>query len=331
MADVAAAWKEHAHPETGKKYYYNKITKETQWTRPADMAGGDDAPTDDAANDPALWATVADPKTGKTYYYNKKTKQTSWKKPACIADSADGAGDDDPAHWRETKDEKTGKPYWYNKVTKKTTWKNPIAAAEDKEAAASGDEKDDADDDKSEEKEEAGEEEEKKCKGTELNASQMMKMKQAFHVNEIEEEKSKDHEDEEDHEFTFAKHRKGWFNRTFRVGNVHDEGQLLTFKKSLIKKALLKQNRALDPEAVQAFKNVMSYMGDRKSSKTSIEHAKKMIRNLMQAPAALRDEVYMQLCKQTTANPRSDNHNNTPTPTQQKRCHTAQNQHTHTS
>ena len=92
-------------------------------------------------------------------------------------------------------------------------------------------------------------------------------------------------------------------DRLFRTGNVMDESRLLSFKKSLIKKALLKQNRELDDEAVQTFKNIMSYMGDRKSSKPPIEHAKKMLRNLMIAPSGLRDEAYMQICKQTTANP----------------------------
>ena len=107
-------------------------------------------------------------------------------------------------------------------------------------------------------------------------------------------------EEDEGHEFRFAKHRKGWFNRVFRRGEVADESKLLTFKKSLIKKALLKQNRELDEEAVQVFKSerqthmqllnmeahvdqfhslavvadIMSYMGDRKSSKPPIEHAK---------------------------------------------------------
>jgi hypothetical protein len=61
--------------------------------------------------------------------------------------------------------------------------------------------------------------------------------------------------DDDNYEFRFAKHRKGWFNRTFRTGEIHDDAQLLTYKKSLIKKALLKQNRDLDAEAVQVFKS----------------------------------------------------------------------------
>ena len=50
----------------------------------------------------------------------------------------------------------------------------------------------------------------------------------------------------------------------------------------------------------------MSYMGDRKSSKPGADHARKLIRNLMIAPSGLRDEVYMQICKQTTLNPKMD-------------------------
>ena len=50
--------------------------------------------------------------------------------------------------------------------------------------------------------------------------------------------------------------------------------------------------------------DLMSYMGDRKSSKGPMEHVKKMTRNLMLAPAGLRDEAYMQLCKQTNKNPK---------------------------
>jgi hypothetical protein len=103
-----------------------------------------------------------------------------------------------------------------------------------------------------------------------------------------------------------AKHRHGWFSRWFRTGDVMDEKKLLSYKKSMIKKALLKQNRELDSECVQLFKNLFSYMGDRSSSKAPLDHAKKMLRNLMNAPSGLRDEAYMHVCKQTTENPKAE-------------------------
>jgi len=118
-----------------------------------------------------------------------------------------------------------------------------------------------------------------------------------------------DEDEEEENEmaqFRFAKHRHGWFNRTFRTGEVIEEEKLLSYKKSMIKKSLLKKNRDLDEEATQAFKNIMSYMGDRSSSKEPLAHAKKLIFNAMNNPGGLRDEIYLQLCKQTTANPNLD-------------------------
>lgn len=133
------------------------------------------------------------------------------------------------------------------------------------------------------------------------------KLKQAQFDRQITAVQQSIHDDDNDDDgsdFRFAKHRHGWFNRFFRTGDYHDIGKLLRFKKSLIRKALLKENRHLDEEAIQTFKNIMSYMGDRKSSKGPVEHAKKLLRNLMIAPGGLRDEVYMQLIKQTTDNPR---------------------------
>jgi len=103
----------------------------------------------------------------------------------------------------------------------------------------------------------------------------------------------------------FAAHRKGLVNRILRQKSKKLTNELLlSFKKSLIKKALLKQNRNLDEEAIQSFKNVMSYMGDRSTSKGPMDHAKKMLRNLLVAPSGLRDEVYIQIAKQTNGNPR---------------------------
>merc|ERR1712070_365477 len=92
--------------------------------------------------------------------------------------------------------------------------------------------------------------------------------------------------------YELTKHRKGYFKRLLRIGKPHDADKLLTFKKSLIKKSLLKMNRPHDEMAIQMFKNIMSFMGDRKSTKP---------------PIGMRDEVFLQICKQTHGHPNVNN------------------------
>lgn len=377
-------WSEAKDPSSGRTYYYNKVTKATSWTKPAEMGaaaapvaaapapGGGADPDNVAAN----WNETTDPRSGKVYFYNKVTKKTSWTKPACMtagtttvttavatpvaatpAAATPAAATPAAGEWAEVKDPNSGKSYWYNKQTKATTWKNPYDPAnaasavttaataapavavtakpnapEPARAPASplmtpaqpvspvGDKKVDLKALAAEEEAAAKKkEDEEPAQKLELNDSDSDdgKKKQnaqapsgpAAKAGTATGKKKTDSDDEQEeptHEFKFAKHRKGFFARFFRTGQHHDEKKLLSFKKSMIKKALLKQNRDLDAEAVQNFKNVMSYMGDRSSSKGPIDHAKKMLANLMIAPAGLRDEVYMQLCKQTTENPKVD-------------------------
>eukprot|EP00466_Bigelowiella_natans_P019888 jgi/Bigna1/137165/aug1.37_g11873 len=111
---------------------------------------------------------------------------------------------------------------------------------------------------------------------------------------------------EENKEYVMAKHRKGFFRRLLHLGSAHSDDSLLTFKKSLIKKSLLKCNRDKDDIAIQTFKNIMSFMQDRSTSKSVEEHAQKLVSVALLSEQQIRDEIFMQIIKQTNGHPNMD-------------------------
>jgi myosin-7 len=333
-------WIKKKDPKSGRTYYRNTVAKKSSWVKPdgwvdqeekesakketkaaaATDASGAAASDDsvDPNDNPKFWQEKK-AKDGRVYYVNKKSQKRQWKKPVCLGGptpkktlkgaakavaAAGGATGDKkktkaplntanpqaPENWRQA--EHKGKTYWYNRVTKERTWKNPLAKKEEKKK------------EKEEESESESDDEDLEKDFTPQMKREMERRREVtrnmlYHHAEAEPEGTV-----EEYKYQFAKHRHGFWNRLMRTGGVADADTLLTFKRTLIKKALLKQNRHLDAEAVQAFKNVMSFMGDRVSGKDEIEHARKILRNLMQAPSGLRDEIYLQLIKQTTQNPR---------------------------
>jgi hypothetical protein len=94
-------------------------------------------------------------------------------------------------------------------------------------------------------------------------------MKEEDEDEEDEDEKSEDEKNSDEEEevemtptgikFQFARHRKGLINRIFHLGKANDEQTMLSYKKTIIKKSLLKENRKNDALAIQSFKNIMSY------------------------------------------------------------------------
>jgi len=331
-------WTEVVDKKSGRTYYYNKVTKETRWTKPEDNPE-EDGNHSVAQDDPTNWVSSTDKASGKKYYYNKVTKETRWNKPPCFTGDNDApsldaqkqANDEedlgDPTKWKRVIDKKTGRAYYYNAETKQTSWKKPrgfdqvnsgaspanlladngIALPGKKEAPPSGPSSPAAggDDDKGNDESDV-----------ESEAEEGSDDEHEDKDNNNKDDKDKKHgggrkilDDDEGEEligglkFRFAKHRKGLMNRILHLGGSHDEKTLLSFKKSLIKKALLKQNREYDQEAIQSFKNVMSYMGDRKSHKSDVGHTRKLIQNGLTAPETLRDEIFLQICKQVTNHP----------------------------
>ena len=84
---------------------------------------------------------------------------------------------------------------------------------------------------------------------------------------------------------------------------------ILKLEKSEISKPLLNMNNANDIEtAKQMFRNLLSYMKIRKSSKEPILHAKKILLLVRQANPIIKDEAYLQVYKQLHDNHEYDSY-----------------------
>lgn len=83
--------------------------------------------------------------------------------------------------------------------------------------------------------------------------------------------------------------------------------EIMKWSNSLISKPLLNINENLEETAIQIYKNLMSYMGDRRSSKKPIQHLIKHLKLTQNAPEDIKDEAYVQVLKQTHENKNYDN------------------------
>jgi len=79
-------WTEHVDKTSGKTYYYNSLTKQSVWTKPAELM----TPEEKAGKSASVWKEYQTPE-GKKYYHNTVTNTTQWTRPPELDDGDEGA------------------------------------------------------------------------------------------------------------------------------------------------------------------------------------------------------------------------------------------------
>mmetsp|Transcript_21153 Transcript_21153/g.39761 ORF Transcript_21153/g.39761 Transcript_21153/m.39761 type:complete len:577 (+) Transcript_21153:51-1781(+) len=105
MADPAKEpgnWTEHTHSD-GRRYYYNKVTKQSSWDKPECLKNADEK------LNTTSWKEykTAD---GRDYYYNPITKQSVWEMPAELKRLRGLAKQDESDDEKDTKPKKQEEP-----------------------------------------------------------------------------------------------------------------------------------------------------------------------------------------------------------------------------
>lgn len=112
-------------------------------------------------------------------------------------------------------------------------------------------------------------------------------------------QKQKLHSDS-DIENYMNRHKKGLFGK-----KISYEAMLVWQKDPIQKPILRTEDKGVKKDACEVFRLIQVYMGDRKGKGTQLSSAQEIIIKGWHC-VALRDEIYMQLCKQTTDNPKPE-------------------------
>jgi len=326
-ADAAANdYVAQVDPASGKTYYVSQSKGDTTWEKPAGFV---EAPAADTAAAAAAaqsrFEAKVDPASGKTFYADSVTGETTWEAPAgfdALVPTADpllstGDDEDDVNPLLRRPSDMTGQelspPSPQFGAGETTPPPVPVEAPQKKVVVfgGGGDEVSDAFMRASMEALDPDDvnnfpfDAHKERKNLVSADAGCVDSAHAVLLGVVDPSETGDLQDEvegvsftdyADNNFNFD--RKGLFSKRTTTE------KLLGWKADVPKTSLSRLgDKELVGEAIQCFRNVTGFMGDRSSNKKSSDHSLKLLTICLQSTDTLRNEVYCQLVKQTTRNP----------------------------
>jgi len=113
----AMEWEERKDASSGVHYFYNLVTSEASWEKPA---GGFVAIEKD--ENALEWEERLDAASGVHYYYNLNSQEAIWEAPEKFKPMEKEAKKEIGPDWEEKFDEAQGFPYYLHKTTGAAVW-----------------------------------------------------------------------------------------------------------------------------------------------------------------------------------------------------------------
>eukprot|EP00053_Salpingoeca_punica_P012173 m.109026 g.109026 ORF g.109026 m.109026 type:complete len:520 (-) comp15879_c0_seq1:485-2044(-) len=230
------------------------------------------------------WVEILEPESRQKMYANIVTGDCRWSPPEGV--------DVKPCHanqWWELKDAKTDRYYYYNVASQTTMWEKPavgdIIALERLQQMQDQMQQEE---DRTTERVDPSSTLHAPATGGAIPTAPKMSPKPKIYSND----------DLMDYKANLSTHKRGLI-----IKKKVSIATMLSWSKELIKSPmLLTHNKKDRKDAIELFKSVQMYMGDRKSQgKDQLQIVVEIVDHCW-STTSLRDEIYIQLCKQTYGN-----------------------------